>query len=193
MVLLWPGSCAVRVFWPLPLLPILPLAGSAAPQPLALGTCRVSWPLFSLLTFRALLTCLVEGCGRCLGQCLPSRAGRILCCVLVAVAAPRSPPVPLLHPLPAPPTFPNFLLLGLPSFPVLETLGLLGCTEAVRKHEVFLSSSFPMKYMPLYLSHEAGEILQMRFQVKTLTLAVGSIPKIDFYLPCLEQILLGEQ
>lgn len=114
MVLLWPGSCAVRVFWPLPLLPILPLAGSAAPQPLALGTCRVSWPLFSLLIFRALLTCLVEGCGRCLGQCLPSRAGRILCCVLVAVAAPRSPPVPLVHPLPAPPTFPNFLLLGFP-------------------------------------------------------------------------------
>lgn len=59
---------------------------------------------------------------------------------------------------------------------------------AVREQDVFLSGSFPIKCLPFYLHvQRASEVVQMKFQVKTLALGPGSIQRIDFYLPGSEQ------
>lgn len=115
--------------------------------------------------------------------------------MLVAAAAPPSPPAPWIRPpclLPSP----FFLISSSRNFRSLHwgLSCLLYCAETVRKHDIFLSSSFPIKYLPLYLNvQEASEILQIKFQMMTLALGTGSIQRIDFYLPCLEQTILGEQ
>lgn len=167
-------------------------AFGSRPRPFSL-VGSLSLPLCSFLTFGAEQRCAIEGFGGCTelleilsivhgGQLLISDGWqglelcsgrellllrtRLLICFLPVACSSHLLPLEM---------FPRS-----PAGSVVATV-LVG---AVREQDVFLSGSFPIKCLHV---QRASEVVQMKFQVKTLALGPGSIQRIDFYLPGSEQ------